>query len=73
MPAKRHPKGTRHEGFGILNPCGDMWTPQIFATAAEAHEYVNRFWQGYPEAKNFNYRVVWARQRTTFVREVSHG
>ncbi len=68
MHDQKKPKGTAREGFGILNPYGDMWTTEIFATEAEAREYVKRFWSGVRRAKPFDYRIVRARQRTTFVR-----
>lgn len=31
--------------FGILNPYGDIWSPETFDTEAEAMAYVEQFWR----------------------------
>lgn len=40
----KRPKPARGEAWGILNPWGDFWTYETFATELEAREYVRRFW-----------------------------
>jgi len=32
--------------FGILNPFGDLWTPETFATPKAAADYLFAFWRG---------------------------
>lgn len=69
---RKKPRGTSREGYGILNPYGDMWTTDIFDTVDQAHEHVRRFWNGSETGKTFRYTVVRARQHTTYRGEVTH-
>lgn len=67
MREQKKPRSAARQGFSIVNPYGDMWTTEIFGTAEQAHEYVRQFWKGKP----FDYRVVRARLRTSYLGEVS--
>lgn len=68
----RKPRSTAREGFGILNPYGDVWTTDIFPSAEEAREHVVTFWRDTmkePQGAG-GYRIVRVKQRTSFVGEV---
>ncbi len=47
----RRAKPARSSGcqvFGILNPYGNLWTWETFASESEARDYVRRFWLSMP-------------------------
>ena len=49
----------RSDGFVILNPFGDVWSPKVFTSEQEAMTYVSDFWTRITSAKNINgYRAV---------------
>lgn len=50
-------KPYRHKALGILNPYGDLWTPEFFSTEAQAREHLESFWAKTPE-KNDGFKVV---------------
>jgi hypothetical protein len=53
------PKPHRSEGFVILNPFGDVWSPKVFGSETEAMTFVSDFWGRINSAKNINgYRAV---------------
>lgn len=53
------PKPHKLEGFVILNPFGDVWSPRVFSSEAEAMTYVGDFWARISSVKNINgYRAV---------------
>jgi hypothetical protein len=41
------PTPYEYEAFGILNPHGDIWTPEWFHTEREALAHVRRFFHGF--------------------------
>lgn len=43
-PITRKPKGRSDQQWGILNPYGDLWTYETFATPEAAREHVADFW-----------------------------
>jgi hypothetical protein len=50
MKARKRPKPTRGKALGILNPYGDLWTYETFATETRARQYIADFWRGNPNA-----------------------
>lgn len=57
----KRPKPYRAIRFGILNPYGDVWTPETFDTEDAAKRYVTEWWKqvGGPRADKF--KIVRAR------------
>lgn len=43
---KKGPKPYRCQRYGILNPYGDVWTPDTFNTMDAARQHVENFWRG---------------------------
>jgi hypothetical protein len=35
--------------YGILNPSGDIWSPETFDHAEAAKAYLKRFWSDFPK------------------------
>lgn len=70
MKVKKAPKATGFEGFGIVNPYGDMWTTDVFRSPEAASEHLADFWRGSPEKDLSRYRIVKAKVRTSFVAEL---
>lgn len=64
LTKKRKPRTASRDGFGILNPYGDFWGPNLFDTEADAKAHFDAFWRGVKDAPDWSrYRVVPARQR----------
>jgi hypothetical protein len=68
---KRKIRTANRDGYGILNPYGDMWTTEIFETPAAAEQFVRDFWRGAKDIDHSRFRVVRARVRTSFVGPLS--
>jgi len=65
----KKPKSASRDGFGILNPYGDFWSPHLFDSEEEAKAYFYRFWRGVKDSPDWSaYRVVPARQRITAIK-----
>lgn len=43
--SKKKPAPYRMERFGVLNPYGDVWSPETFDTPEEAERHVREFWK----------------------------
>ncbi|MCA0032699.1 hypothetical protein [Mesorhizobium sp. B263B2A] len=70
MSDPRKPLSNSRDGWGILNPQGNLWTPEIFDTKEQARSYFVRFWTGVKSAPDWSqYGLTWCRQRTAPVRE----
>ena len=67
MSKQRKPsfKPAYRKGFGILNACGDFWSPDIFQTEAAAKAHVERFWRGSKDIDLGQFTIVPAQQRIT--------
>lgn len=70
VKAKR-PAMSSHNGYGIVNPYGDMWTSTIFPSAHQAREHLRDFWSGVKGHDLSKYRIVWARQSAHYIREAA--
>lgn len=44
--------------YGILNPYGDVWTPDTFNTMLGAEQHVRDFWAKQPDHDLSKYKVV---------------
>lgn len=45
--------------YGILNPYGDVWSPDTFSTIALAERHVREFWRGVSNPPNFaKFKIV---------------
>lgn len=56
----RRCKPARGEAWGILNPWGDVWTTDTFATEAAARQHIEDFWSqpGFMPQDTGKFRVV---------------
>lgn len=57
-------------GFGIVNPSGDMWTAEIFRTQGRARAYLEIFWRGKSIGFIDQFRIVRARTTTNYLGEI---
>lgn len=48
----------RCKRYGILNPFGDVWTPETFDTMDEARQHVASFWASKPDHDLSKYTIV---------------
>lgn len=55
---KKGPKPYRCRRYGILNPYGDVWSPETFNTMLAAREHVKRFWSNQPDHDLSKYEIV---------------
>lgn len=46
MSNEKKPRPYEMSRFGILNPYGDIWTPDTFDSPEEAEEHVAEFFKG---------------------------
>ncbi|MET4197318.1 hypothetical protein ABIA95_000140 [Bradyrhizobium sp. LA8.1] len=69
MTKPKRPKPYRSTGYGILNPYGDMWTPEMFETKAEATSHLERFWSqpGFGPNDLSRFKIVKAKQVVHYV------
>ena len=44
--------------FGILNPCGDLWTYETFRDERAARDHVEAFWRGTTTMDTSRFKVV---------------
>jgi hypothetical protein len=64
----KKPKTASREGYGILNPYGDMWSSNVFDTMDEASEYLRNFWRkSKPGADLSAYKIVKAKQTAKYL------
>lgn len=47
-PKKKKSGAYRTRRYGILNPYGDVWTPDTFNTIAAAQKHIAMFWASQP-------------------------
>jgi len=66
----KRPKTATITGYGILNPYGDMWTPEVFSTIGGARGHLERFWHFQPGQDLSKFKIVRARQVAHYVGEV---
>jgi hypothetical protein len=69
---KNRPKAATRDGWGILNPFGDMWTHHLFSSPEQAKKHFDLAWAGVAGATRpewSDYKAVWCRQRTAPIRE----
>lgn len=51
----KKPKPYRMSGrYGILNPYGDLWTPETFTTVMGAKNYATKYWRDFPGKTKVN-------------------
>lgn len=68
--AKR-PKTASHTGYGIMNPYGDMWTSEVFATPGQAKGHLERFWSGADGQTDLTrFKIVRAKQVAHYLGDV---
>jgi hypothetical protein len=68
--AKKPPKTTSLDGYGIMNPYGDMWTVEVFPTTQQAQRHLERFWSGNSSMDLSKFKIVRARQTTKYTGDV---
>jgi hypothetical protein len=56
--AVKSPKPYEWQAFGILNPYGDLWTPEFFEDPEDAFEHMKVFWGPTYEDKARGFKVV---------------
>jgi len=58
--AKKRAKPARGEAWGILNPWGDVWTHDTFATPEAAKRHLVAFWSQpwFPPTDTDKFRIV---------------
>ena len=54
----KEPKPYQMKRFGILNPYGDIWSPETFSTEAEAKRHVENFWRGTKRTNLSAFKII---------------
>ena len=64
MSERKRAKPAYRDGVGIVNPCGQFWSTEIYRDEEEARAAFSRFWRGIIDAPAWEeYRVLPARLR----------
>jgi hypothetical protein len=73
--SEKRPRANATTGWGILNPYGDVWTPEIFETPEQAQKHLEDFWKSFPgpNTDTRKFRIVKARVRVSAVYPVQYA
>jgi hypothetical protein len=62
---KKSAKPYEQTGFAIINPHGDVWSPEIFNDDDAVRRHLDRFWGGRAKWKDFDFRIAPATSTVT--------